>query len=124
MGKLVLVVAHDDDGAFLALLLKQCVEFCTRCLIEVRFGFVEEQQVGTRNEGSRQERALPLSAAEVRYGALRKFFEVEGVQHFMDAFAVLGVEPLPEFLRLERPESTMSSTVVGNCRSMWRYCGR
>ena len=73
----LLIVADEYDGAAGMLAQQGGIKFLFRVAIEMRVGFVEEQQPRLTDECARQECTLPLPAAEVADGAFGQGFQPE-----------------------------------------------
>lgn len=99
------VVADQNDGAVAVDFGQQLVKPCFEPLVDVGAGFVEYHNFGVGDDGTAQQGALQLSAAQCTDGALFESFQSHAGYHLMGLFAVLGGEARSQrFLAAEAGE--------------------
>ena len=86
------VVADQNDGAVAVDFGQQLVKPCFEPLVDVGTGFVEYHNFGVGDDGTAQQGALQLSAAQCTDGALFEPFQSHAGYYLMGLFAVLGGE--------------------------------
>ncbi len=86
------VMADEDDGAVAVDLRQQLVEAGFEALVDVGARLVENKQLRVADDGSSQQGALQLSAAQLSDGPVFKSLESHAVDHLSGFLAVTVIE--------------------------------
>ena len=86
------VMADEDDGAFFIDFCQQFVEAGFKTLVDVCAGFIKNHDLRVGDDGTSQQGALQLSAAQGTYGALFHAFQSHAGYHMAGFLPVPGIE--------------------------------
>ena len=111
------VVADHYRGAFFVQLAYQLAHHFLRLLVDVGVWLVEHKDIGLADNGSGKEHSLQLSAAQLLY-------RVVGESASSTIFRCSALNLVKSVFLVYSPCKTVSSTEMGNSRSMLLYCGR